>query len=225
MKLVDSIRSVFKKVAGHPVTQSINDNAAKLAACYWGCGDVYFFAQNSLDSLSEGAKTNPTHNALSFSDNEMKAAIGFNFILANMLLSFVDKNNWFKKPIGLMSFAGAAGFVSVGQPLAAVAPAFFGASLLFEDSLNKKAHDLSERDDLLAKAAKIYLKYPVAVGSLTQIFSSTSYLLGATEFKDAFYASYWVMGSIVSPMMDNNIKAAIRAAAPDRNSPRAEMIS
>lgn len=75
----------------------------------------------------------------------------------------------------------------------------------------------------MKKVANIYFKYPVAIGFLTQIFSSVNFLLGSSEFKDVFYSSYWVAGSLISPLMDNNINAAIRSAAKNENAPRVDI--
>ena len=237
MELKSRLLSLFQRVAAYPGVQRVNEHAGKLTSVWWTCGDLYLFVQNALDSQMTDMGW---HFSLSdpMAPDKWKTMTGVAFLLGALFLSQVDKNKGAKKIAGGFAIAGGAGLGMAGHVGAVVAPVTLGLSLIFERQFHEMAERMKDQKGSgtsaaagcfkysiwgstfakatsgMSKLASFYLKYPVLSNTFVQVGSGVSMLASSQEFKDYFYASYWLVSCAFLPMTDENFHQKIKEAAP-----------
>lgn len=125
-----------------------------------------------------------------------------------------------------------------GHVGAVVAPVTLGLSLIFERQFHEMAARMKDQKGSgtsaadgcfkypiwgspfakvtsgMSNLASFYLKYPVLSNTFVQVGSGVSMLASSQEFKDYFYASYWLVSCAFLPMTDENFHQKIKEAAP-----------
>jgi len=225
MKFVSKTRSAFMKAAGHPALQMINEHAAKITAITFGAADTFLMTMNYLKNGS--IKINmPPANA-----DQWTSLSGLTYITASAIFMGGDKFNWIKKPVGALSCVGglamaaAAGDGDSAFYVTGAAPVITGLSMLFEEQANRAAEKISSVKNYFAKAAQVYLDYPVATMAGVQMVSAMSALgqgiMDPQQHLMIPYALSWIFGNMVFALTDNNVRSAIRSAANADNAPQA----
>ncbi|HAJ89965.1 MAG TPA: hypothetical protein DCM27_02965 [Rhodospirillaceae bacterium] len=221
MKFISKTKASFMKAAGHPIMQTINENAAKITSASFLLADGILASYNYLKNKRFDLDLPPT------TPDQWMSVSGLSYLASSLVFAAGDKYNWIKKPVGLLGCAGATAMRIAAKEtgwelyMVAAAPLIGSLSLIFEDTANKAAKHLTEYQNIFAKAANAYLTYPlVSIAALQTGSALSAIYTGLTMPDQGFLVPHgmaWFVGNFTLALTDNNVRTAIRAAAPQQS--------